>query len=50
MRRLELANIRQEWIKVKAVVEKRLERYGPIADEEIEATVQKYRHEKRQSS
>ncbi len=50
LRRLELPDIRQEWKDIKAVVDKRLEKYGPIADEEIEATVRKYRHGKRQGS
>ena len=50
LRRLELPDVRQEWRDIKAAVEKRLEKYGPIADEEIEATVRKYRHGKRQGS
>lgn len=50
LRRLDLPDVRREWKSIKAAVEKKLEKYGPLSDEEIEATVRKYRHRKRQGS
>jgi len=50
LRRLELPDVRREWKDIKAAVEKRVNRYGPIRDEEIEAAVRKYRHGKRKGS
>jgi AbrB family looped-hinge helix DNA binding protein len=50
LRRVELPDIREEWKSLKELVQKRLEMYGSITEEEIEATVRKYRHRKRQSS
>ncbi len=50
LKKVQLPDLRGEWKGLKAIVQKRLEKYGPITEEEIEATVRKYRHGKRQGS
>lgn len=50
LRRLNLPDVRREWKNIKNAVEKKMEKYGPIADEDIADIVQKTRHRKRQSS
>ncbi len=50
LRKVELPDIREEWKSLKATIEKRVEKYGPITEEEIEATVRKHRHEKSQGA
>lgn len=47
MTRIELPNMREEWKRLRAVIDKRIARYGEISDEEISEIVQKHRHERK---
>ncbi len=50
LRKVELPNIREEWRSLKAAVQKRVDKYRPMTEKEIETTVRKYRHGKRTDS
>ena len=50
LRRVELPDAQEDWKNLKAVVRKRLVKYGQLSEEEIETTVRKYRHKKSQRS
>ncbi len=50
LRKVELPDIREEWRGLKAIVDKRINKLGGMTEKEIEETVRKYRHSKRQES
>ena len=47
LKRIELPDIKAEWKRLKAVVGKKITKYGEMSEEEINAIVQKYRHGKK---
>ncbi len=50
LKRIELPDIKDEWKRLKAMVDRRVATYGGITDEEINEIVQKYRHGKRKGA
>lgn len=47
LKRIELPDIKAEWKRLKALVDKRIAKYGEMTEDEINEIVQKYRHGKR---
>ncbi len=50
LRKVGLPDIREEWRSLKAIVDKRINKQGWMTEKEIEETVRKYRHSKREGS
>ncbi len=47
LKKIELPDVRAEWMKLKSLVDKKMAKYGEIGEEEINELVQKYRHGKK---
>ena len=50
LKRIELPDIKDEWKRLKAMVDRRVAKYGGVTEKEINAIVQKYRHGKRKGA
>jgi len=47
MTKIYLPDVRAEWKRLSAVMDKRKAKYGDISDEEINEIIQKHRHERK---
>jgi len=50
LKKIELPDLREEWRKLRALVDERIARYGEMTEEEINAIVQEHRHEKKKGA
>ena len=47
LKRIELPNVLDEWMKLRSLVDRRIAKYGEIDEREINDMVQKFRHPKK---